>query len=85
MLVDGNETGEPVRDHKVKEFAVTCSTSCPGSSRLSGRGTHSSSSSRMRLDHLSAKLERRDCLLACHAREVVKELVQGVARFEVVK
>src|SRR5439155_22856441 len=69
-------------DHPI---STTVLTSCPGSSRLSGRGTHSSSSSRMRLEQFPGEVERRDRLFALHARKIVKELVEAVSRFEVVQ
>src|SRR5438034_4886954 len=69
-------------DHPI---STTVLTSCPGSSCLSGRGTHSSSSSRMRLEHFPGELECRDRLFALHARKMVKELVERGSRFEVVQ
>src|SRR6266571_2106042 len=64
--------------------STTVLTSCPVNSRLSGRGTHSSSRSRTSLRHLTPELQRRDSLLASNTWEVVQKLVEGIARFEIV-
>src|SRR2546430_3128953 len=62
----------------------TVLTSCPASSRLSGRGTHSSSRSRTSFCHLTPELQCRNRLVASDTGEVVQKLVQGIACFEIV-
>src|SRR3972149_3156181 len=64
--------------------STTVLTSCPTNSRLSGRGTHSSSRSRTSFGHLTPKLQSRNRPVASHTGEVGENLVQGVAGLEVV-
>src|SRR5881296_3165843 len=63
--------------------STTALTSCPASSRLSGRGTHSSSRSRTRFGHLTPELQCRNRLVAIHTREIVHKLVERVACLEI--
>src|ERR671922_2611411 len=64
--------------------STTALTSCPASSRLSGRGTHSSSRSRTTFCHFTPELQGSDCLLPRDTREVIQELVERVTSLEIV-
>src|SRR3989442_7850572 len=64
--------------------STTVLTSCPASSRLSGRGTHSSSRSRTTFCHLTPELQCCNRLVASDTGVVVQELVQRIACFEIV-
>src|SRR2546428_3405927 len=64
--------------------STTVLTSCPVNSRLSGRGTHSSSRSRTSFCHLTPELQCCNRPVASNTREIVQKLVEGVACFEIV-
>src|SRR5690349_12895861 len=63
----------------------TVRKSWPGSSRRKRRGAHSSSRIRMAHQDLLGESQRRHRLLTSHAREVLQELVEGFAGFQVVE
>src|ERR1700753_3361086 len=66
---------------------VTVKTSCPVNPRINLRGTHSSSSTLIFLaeECLFHFLKDFDGVLAADRGEVVKELVEAVALFEIIK
>src|SRR5262249_14329180 len=66
-------------------ISTTVRTSWSGSSRRSGRGTHSSRSMRMSNQHLFGEFERCDSLLAAHTGKMVEEHIQCLASFEIVQ
>jgi hypothetical protein len=63
---------------------VAILTVCPASRGPSFRGRHSSRRMRAGKERFFRYLERLDCLLAAHGREIVEELVETVPSFEVI-
>src|SRR5947199_8056901 len=64
---------------------MTVLTTCSVNSRLSGRGTHSSSSTRMSDQHPLRELEDGYGLLTPDAREMIQEDVDGFSALEIVE
>jgi hypothetical protein len=69
----------------LQPIAATVRTSCPDTNVANGRGNDSSSRTRTGRQHLlGGDFEYSHRLLALHRREVVKELVEGIACRQIV-
>jgi hypothetical protein len=69
----------------VQPRRTTVSTLWPPSAAARSTGTCSSRRTRTSQQRSPCEVERRDCLVAFHGRELAQKLVQGLAAFEVIE